>query len=55
MVFVVEDETVDRRVVSVGRSIGTDVEITAGVSPGDRVVVSDSDGLSDGQKVKVKS
>jgi len=55
VVFVVEDETVDRRVVSVGRSIGTDVEITAGVSPGDRVVVSESDGLSDGQKVKVKS
>jgi RND family efflux transporter MFP subunit len=55
VVFVVEDDTVDRRVVSVGRSIGTDVEIMAGVTPGDRVVVSGSDGLSDGQKVKVKS
>jgi len=55
VVFVVEDEIVDRRAVSVGRSIGTDVEIMAGVVPGDRVVVSESDGLSDGQKVKVKS
>ena len=55
VVFVVEDEIVDRRAVSVGRSIGTDIEIMAGVTPGDRVVVSESEGLSDGQKVKVKS
>jgi RND family efflux transporter MFP subunit len=55
VVFVVEDEIIDRRAVSVGRSIGTDVEIMAGVTPGDRVVVSESDGLSDGQKVRVKS
>ena len=55
VVFVVEDEIVDRRAVSVGRSTGTDIEIIAGVTPGDRVVVSESDGLSDGQKVKVKS
>ena len=55
VVFVVEDEIVDRRAVSVGRSIGTDVEIMAGVTVGDRVVVSETDGLSDGQRVKVKS
>jgi hypothetical protein len=55
VVFVVEDETIDRRAVSVGRTVGTDVEIMAGVIPGDRVVVSDSDGLVDGQKVEVKS
>jgi RND family efflux transporter MFP subunit len=55
VVFVVEDEIVDRRAVSVGRSIGTDVEIMAGVVPGDRVVVSEAEGLTDGQKVKVKS
>jgi RND family efflux transporter MFP subunit len=55
VVFVIEDEIVDRRTVSVGRSIGTDVEIMAGVIPGDRVVVSDLEGLSDGQKVRVKS
>jgi RND family efflux transporter MFP subunit len=55
VVFVVEDETIDRRAVSVGRTVGTDVEIMAGVIPGDRVVVSDSEGLVDGQKVEVKS
>ena len=55
VVFVVEDEIVDRRAVSVGRSIGTDVEVMAGVTVGDRVVVSETDGLSDGQRVKVKS
>ncbi|MCW8985388.1 MAG: efflux RND transporter periplasmic adaptor subunit [Thermoanaerobaculales bacterium] len=55
VVFVVEDGITDRRAVSVGRSVGNDVEIMAGVIPGDRVVVSASDGLSDGQKVKVKN
>jgi hypothetical protein len=35
--------------------MGSDIEIIAGVTPGDRVIVSESDGLSDGQKVKVKS
>lgn len=55
VVFVVEDEILDRRAVSVGRSMGTDVEIMAGVTVGDRVVVSESEGLGDGQKVKVKS
>jgi RND family efflux transporter MFP subunit len=55
VVFVVEDEIVDRRAVSTGRSIGTDVEILAGVVPGDRVVVGEFDGLSDGQRVKVKN
>ena len=55
VVFVIEDEIVDRRTVSVGRSIGTDIEIMAGVIPGERVVVSSLEGLSDGQKVRVKS
>ena len=55
VVFVIEDGTVDRRTVSVGRSVGTDIEIMAGVTPGDRVVVSGLEGLSDGQKVRVRS
>jgi len=53
VVFVVEDDVVDRRAVSIGRSVGTDVEILAGVITGDRVVVSESEGLVDGQKVEV--
>jgi RND family efflux transporter MFP subunit len=55
VVFVIEDGTVDRRTVSVGRPVGTDIEIMAGVTSGDRVVVSDLEGLSDGQKVRVES
>ena len=55
VVFVIEDDTIDRRSVSVGRSVGTDIEIMAGVTPGDRVVVSGLEGLSDGQKVRVRS
>lgn len=55
VVFVIEDDTVDRRTVSVGRAVGSDVEIMAGVTPGDQVVVSGLEGLSDGQKVRVKS
>jgi len=54
VVFVIEDDTVDRRAVNVGRAVGGDVEIMAGVTPGDQVVVSGLDGLSDGQKVRVK-
>jgi multidrug efflux pump subunit AcrA (membrane-fusion protein) len=54
VVFVIEDDTVDRRAVSVGREVGGDVEIMAGVSPGDQVVVSGIEGLSDGKKVRIK-
>jgi RND family efflux transporter MFP subunit len=55
VVFVVEDETLDRRAVSVGRAIEGDIEVMAGVMPGDRVVVSPLEGLTDGQRVRVKS
>jgi RND family efflux transporter MFP subunit len=54
VVFVVSDETLDRRAVSLGNENGSDVEIMAGVIPGDRVVVSGPDDLEDGQRVKVK-
>jgi RND family efflux transporter MFP subunit len=52
VVFVVLDETLDRRAVSLGNESGSDVEIMAGVMPGDRVVVSGPDDLEDGQRVK---
>ncbi len=55
LVYVVEDEVLDRRAVSVGRDVGGDVEIVAGVIPGDRVVVNPVEGLADGQKVRVKN
>jgi multidrug efflux pump subunit AcrA (membrane-fusion protein) len=40
--------------VSVGAAHGIDVEIMAGVSAGDSVVVRGADGLHDGQAVDVK-
>ena len=53
--FVVEDGVVERRAVTLGRTLGADVEIMAGVIPGDRVVVNPSEGLIDGQRVRVQS
>ena len=53
VVFVVTGDRVERRAVTLGRTLGPDVEIAAGVSPGDRVVVSGPAGLEDGQKVRV--
>lgn len=54
VVYVVEDDTLDRRAVNLGREMGGDVEIMAGVTPGERVVVASSESLADGQLVKVK-
>ena len=54
VVFVYRDGALERRAVSVGSARGSDVEIAAGVSPGDQVVVRGPEGLHDGQRVKVK-
>ena len=53
-VFAVKDGRIVRRAVSVGETRGPDMEIMAGVSPGEAVVVGGPDGLRDGQRVKVK-
>ena len=54
MVFLFRDGKLERRAVSLGASRGTDVEVTAGLSPGDQVVVKGPGDLRDGQRVKVK-
>ncbi|MBZ5588728.1 MAG: efflux RND transporter periplasmic adaptor subunit [Acidobacteriia bacterium] len=54
IVFLVRDGSVERRAVSVGATRGNDVEILAGLSAGDQVVVAGPEDLHDGQKVKVK-
>jgi RND family efflux transporter MFP subunit len=54
-VFVVDGGTVERRAVSTGRELGADIEILAGVSVGNTVVVDPPDELQDGQRVKLAS
>ncbi|MBB1087124.1 efflux RND transporter periplasmic adaptor subunit [Lysobacter sp. SG-8] len=51
--FVVSDDTARQRAVQVGRTLGDDLEVTGGLSAGDRVVLSPPDTLADGAKVNV--
>ncbi len=55
VVFVVDGEIVERRAVTLGRELGGEVEVVAGVAPGERLVVENLDDLSDGQRVQVAS
>lgn len=54
VVFVVNDGAVERRAVTAGRNLGSDVEIMAGVSPGERLAVTGLEQLSEGMRVNVK-
>jgi RND family efflux transporter MFP subunit len=53
-VFVVRGETVERRAVKVGGTDGDRLEVLAGLSSGDQVVIAPPAGLSDGSKIRVK-
>jgi len=53
-VFVLKDDRVERRAVSVGLETGGQVELVSGVSAGERVVVEGPAALKDGDKVKVQ-
>jgi RND family efflux transporter MFP subunit len=53
-VFVVKDRTLERRAVTVGGNVGSDVEIMAGLQPDTPVVVKGPDSLRDGESVQVK-
>ncbi len=55
VVYVVSDDTVERRAITTGREIGTELEVVAGVNPGERVVVQAPDGLEDGQRVRTRT
>jgi HlyD family secretion protein len=52
VVFVVRDDRVERRAVKVGLDDGSQIEVAAGLSPGERVVVEASASLTDGARVK---
>jgi RND family efflux transporter MFP subunit len=53
-VFVVQNEILDRRAVSTGRTVGSDIEIMAGVTAGETIVVSSPDDLKDGDSVRIR-
>jgi RND family efflux transporter MFP subunit len=54
IVFVVRDNRVERRAISVGPPVGDQVEVLSGVNAGERVVVEGPQTLKDGDKVKVQ-
>ncbi len=53
IVFLLKDDHVERRAVTVGSARGTSTEIMAGLVPGDTVVVKAPENLKDGQSVQV--
>jgi RND family efflux transporter MFP subunit len=53
-VFVVKNDMLERRAVTVGETRGSDVEIVAGLQPDVQVVVSGPAGLRDGQPVQIQ-
>jgi len=54
VVFLFRDGLLERRAVSLGTPIGGDVQVTAGLAPGDKVVVEGPSGLRDGQRARLK-
>jgi HlyD family secretion protein len=52
VVFIVKDERVERRAVTVGGTDGDQIEIVSGLTTGERVVVEGHDALVDGARVK---
>ena len=53
-VFAVRDGKVERRAVTLGRPIGSEVEVMAGVIAGDQLVVRGPENLQDGQRVEIR-
>jgi len=53
-VFVVKNDTLERRAITTGETRGSDVEIIAGLQPDMLVVVGGPDGLRDGQSVQIQ-
>ena len=53
-VFVVQQDTVERRAVQTGGTDGDRLEVTAGLTAGDRVVVAPPAELADGTPIVIK-
>jgi RND family efflux transporter MFP subunit len=54
VVYIVNQRKLERRAVSLGAERGSDVEIMAGVAPGDSLVIRGPESLREGQTVEVK-
>jgi RND family efflux transporter MFP subunit len=54
IVYVVHEDRVERRAVSVGTATGDQTEVVSGLSAGEQVVVEGPQALKDGDKVKVQ-
>jgi RND family efflux transporter MFP subunit len=55
VVFVLNEDRVERRAIRVGLETGDQVEVLSGVRAGERVVIDGPQTLKDGDKVKVQS
>jgi RND family efflux transporter MFP subunit len=55
IVFVLNQDSVERRALSVGLEQGDQIEVVSGVTAGERVVVDGPQTLKDGDKVKIQS
>jgi HlyD family secretion protein len=54
IVFLVKDDHLERRAITLGGTHGSDAEVIAGLAVGDTVVVNGSPDLHDGQAVAIK-
>jgi RND family efflux transporter MFP subunit len=54
VVWLVKDGKIERRAVTLGAEHGSDVEVMAGVSPGDSLVLRGPEGLHEGEAVEIK-
>jgi multidrug efflux pump subunit AcrA (membrane-fusion protein) len=54
VVFLVKNDHVERRAVTLGGNRGSDTEVIAGLNVGDTVVVNGPPDLRDGQAVQIK-
>jgi len=54
IVYLVREQKLERRAISLGMERGSDVEVLAGVAPGDLLVVHGAEKLHEGQAVEVK-
>jgi len=53
-VFAVRNGKVERRAVRLGRQVGSDIEVIAGVSAGDQLVLRGPENMRDGEKVEIR-